>query len=192
MIITITVPCLIWKSHTTLNKSLTYKQKNKYLLFAALASLILVYMLALRNTLVLYQENSKLEVFVNSHKSSEQKYADLKLRSEQINSQVKKYFADSATHDENLIKVVSELCHSEGVLLKEMPLIEKTKQGNYAIYTNRLVLEGGYHSLLKVLHQLENRQSVGRIASVQYKTYTDHKKKKEVLTLLLHIQTIID
>ena len=162
------------------------------MLFAGLAALILVYMLAIRNTLALYEENQKLESFVHVHKSSAQKYADVKLRSEEINSKVKKYFADSATHDENLIKVVSELCHSEGVLLKEMPLIEKNKQGNYYIYTNRLVLEGGYHGLLKVLHQLENKQNVGRIASAQYKTYTDHKKKKEVLTLLLYIQTIID
>lgn len=175
-----------------MSNQLTYQQKNKYLLFGGLASLILVYLLAVKNTLTLYQENQKLEAFVSINKNSQQKVEDLKLRSEQINAQVKKYFVDSITHDENLIKAVSELCQSENVLLKEMPIIEKNKQGNYYIYTNRVMLEGGYHNLLKVLHQLENKQNVGRIASVQYKTYTDHKKKKEVLMLLLYIQTIIN
>lgn len=175
-----------------MNKQLTYQQKNKYLLFGGLASLILIYLLAVKNTLSLYQENKKLETFVGAHKSNELKVQDIKQRTELINAQVKKYFVDSVTHDENLMKAVSDLCHNEGVLLKEMPIIEKNKQGNYYIYTNRVVLEGTYHKLLKVLHQLENKQNVGRIASVQYKTYTDHKKKKEVLMLLLYIQTIIN
>jgi hypothetical protein len=172
-------------------KHLTYRQKNKYFVYGFLLAVIVVYLLAIRNTVSLWNENSKLSHSILAQQSSQQKFDQIKNRSVELDGQINKYFTDSTSHDELLLKSVSELCQQEKVLLKDMPIIEKSKEGNYHIFTNKITIEGNYHGLLKVLHQLETQRNIGRIASADFKTYVDHKKKKEILMLIIYIQTII-
>lgn len=171
--------------------NLTYRQKNKYLVYGFGAALLIVYLLAISKTITLWKENSLLQNNLVTQHAAKKKYSDIKNRSEEINAQITKYFTDSISHDELLLKTISELCHQEKVLLKDMPLIEKSKEGNYYIFTNRVTLEGNYKGLLQVLYQLETKHNIGRIASANFKTYTDHKKKKEILMLVMYVQCII-
>ena len=154
--------------------------------------LVIVYMLAINKTVSLWKDNTQIENKLLTERVTSNKFVDIKSRSEEINSVVNQYFTDSISHDEYLLKTISEICAHEKVLLKEMPIIENSVEGNYKILTNRIVLEGAFHNLLRVVHTLENKEKIGRLTSINYKMYREHKQKRDILSLIIYVQCFIN
>lgn len=170
--------------------SLTYSQKNKYLLYASIIFLLVVYRLALSITLDLYLENSYLEDKVSSYHATLSKQEELVHRRAVLEDRIKAYFVDSLAHQDILIETVSEFAHQNHVLINEFPAMTSFIEGDFEVGTYKMVLEGSYKNLLKLVYLLEQENKIGKVSSSKFQFKFDTKRKRNILTLTLYVQNI--
>ncbi len=170
--------------------NLTYKQRNQYLLIGAVLFAVVAYMTTVRNTIQLYKENSSMEVKIKKAEDAPSGIAELKKSLEELNEKLNHYLVDTTKDHEHTLEVVSEFCSKNRLTVKELPQKTITLEKDFTIITSTLNIEGGYSDLLKLLHELEYLQRIGRVSSVSWKSYIDSKTKKTILSMTIYLQNI--
>jgi hypothetical protein len=106
-----------------------------------------------------------------------------------LNSQLRKVSkhaaakSSSASTEKGFAGLVA-LCRQQGVtIVKSKPVEVRSKADLKDILI--VDLEGGYISLVRVLHQVESSLNLGRIVSATYSTRFDMLQKRQHLTLRL-------
>jgi len=169
---------------------LTYQQKNKVLVIGYAVFLFIVYQLAISKTWDLYSQNSLLEEKLVTAKESYKSKGELEKKEAMLEGHISSFFVDSLNHQEYLLETISTYCHQQHILIKEMPARTEYLEGDFEVGTHRVVLEGGFIPLLKIVYMLEQESKMGRVSSVLFSLKFDTKRKKEVLSLTLYIQNI--
>lgn len=171
-------------------KDLTYRQKNKYLLFASVFFLIFAYNFVIDKTVALYQANDALHKKINAGMNAPERKKILEAKLDGFNHTLNKYFTDSLKNREYILGIVSEFCNKNNLTLKEFPEPVLFQEKDFEIETNIVIAEGGYLNLLKLVYELEQNKSVARPASVNFEKKFDYKRKRDVLTLTMYLQNI--
>jgi hypothetical protein len=171
-------------------KNLTYKQKTKYLLIASGLFFLFVYNFVISRTFELYSINGSLHEKVMQAQNAPDKKKMLEVKINNFNNSLNKYFIDSTKNREYILATVSEFCHKNNLVLKEVPEPIITQEKDFDIETNIVVAEGGFINLLKLVYELEQNTIVARPASVNFEKKFDYKRKKDILTLSMYLQNI--
>ncbi|MDB5274739.1 MAG: hypothetical protein JWO58_3106 [Chitinophagaceae bacterium] len=169
---------------------LTYQQKNKVLTIGYVVFLFLVYQLAISKCWELYSQNATLEEKLVTAKDSYQNKEELEKRQEKLNHHISSFFVDSLKHQEYLLETISTYCHQHQLLIKDIPPVTEYREDDFEVGTHRMVIEGSFIPLLKLVYLLEQKNKSGRVSSVCFSSKYDTKRKKEVLSLILYIQNI--
>lgn len=169
---------------------LTYKKKNQLLLIISAVFLLISYWLAFKDTFALYSEAVDFESQVKSVNDVPQKLAAMqgKLAELDILSGLKQN-ADTGIQQE-LLGIVTGYCQKSGILLREFPKTNFYDEGDYRVETNIFVVEGGFVKLLELVYLLEQKNRVGKIASVSYNSKKDIRIKMFSLTATIYLQNI--
>lgn len=170
---------------------LSYRKKNKLLLLAGVVLLLVIYFAVIQRTIDLYSDNSELKEKIALAEEAPEKIGLLEKKRSLLNARLKAYSIDSLKNREFILHLVTEFCTKKGILLKDFPSPGLENQGDFAIETNLIIAEGGYHDLLNLLFFLEQEMKIGRPGSVKFIKKFDNKRKKEVLTIEIYLQNII-
>jgi hypothetical protein len=166
-------------------KNLTYKQKNRFLLIGIVLLAFISYRMAFRNTINVCSGINSLEEQLKLADHAPQKVAGLQARLAGMDQVLGRSQSEST-----LLGVVTDYCQKNNVALREFPkTIEKT-QGEYQVETNFFVIEGGFIKLLELLYLLEQKNRVGKVASVNFSTKKDYKTKALNLTAIIYVQNV--
>lgn len=171
-------------------KSLPYKKKNLYLLGGTLFFLVVMYFYAFKKTFDLYSKNKELKGRIERAENAPENIQVLEKKLHYLNSRLNHYLIDSTKSQERVLEVVSGFCFKNHLTLKEFPQTDVLDQEDYLIETNRIVAEGDFINLIKLVYELEQKNKLGRLSSVKFDTYMDHKRKKQVLSVIIHLQNI--
>lgn len=152
--------------------------------------LFVVYQLAISKSLELYNQNSSLKEKLITAKESYKSKEDLEKRIEKLDYHISSFFVDSLSHQEYLLETISTYCHQHHVLIKEIPPKTEYREDNFEVGTHKILLEGDFIPLLKLVYLLEQKNKTGRLSSAFFSMKYDMKRKKEVLSLTLYIQNI--
>ena len=169
---------------------LTYQQKNKVLVIGYAVFLFIVYQLAISKSWDLYSQNSLLEEKLTTAKESYKSKEELEKKEAMLEGHIASFFVDSLSHQEYLLETISTYSRQHNILIKEIPARTEYLEGDFEVGTHRIVLEGDFISLLKMVYLLEQKSKMGRVSSVLFSLKFDTKRKKEVLSLTLYIQNI--
>lgn len=169
---------------------LSYQQKNKVLAIGGVVFLFIVYQLAISKSFELYSQNSLLEEKLTAAKMSYKSKEELDTKEAKLDGHLSSFFVDSLSHQEYLLETISTYCHQHKILIKEIPARTEYREDNFEVGTHRIVLEGSFISLLKMVYLLEQKSKMGRVSSVSFSLKYDTKRKREVLSLILYIQNI--
>jgi len=169
---------------------LTYQQKNKILGIGYLVFLVVVYQLAISKSWELYDQNAVLETKLANDKASYANREELEQKQAMLDHRISSFFIDSLNNEKILLETISTYCRQHHVLLNELPAIVEYREGNFEIGTYKIVLEGNYIPLVKMIYLLEQKSKIGRVSSVKFDLKYDYKRKKEVLSMTLYIQNI--
>ena len=169
---------------------LTYQQKNKVLAIGYVVFLFVVYQLAISKSIELFSQNSSLKEKLITAKESYKSKEELEKRKEKLDYHISSFFVDSLSHQEFLLETISTYCHQHHVLIKEIPAKTEYREDNFEVGTHKIVLEGDFIPLLKMVYLLEQKNKAGRLSSAFFSLKYDNKRKKEVLSLTLYIQNI--
>ncbi len=156
--------------------------KHKYyLLLAALALLVVViYAFAVKKTITVIAEHNDLSKKIELAANAPQQIVSIEAQLKQMEQLVVN--EKPLDFEQILLEQVSGFCQKNGLILIEFP---RTK-----IYTNRIVLEGGFKKMVEFIYEAEQKYQIGKVVSVQFKRTKDMRSKRLYLYAYIYFQNI--
>lgn len=171
-------------------ENLTYKKKNILLGITAALLLLVVYLFGISKTIKAYREyaeaKNKMELAVNAPAMAAQLEKELQI----IDTKLGNQSTAGQNTSETLLSLITNYCQNNPTVLREFPQTTFANQGDMVIETNQFVVGGSFSTLLKLVYILEQKNKVGKVASVKYQLKKDFKTKEMLLTASVFIQNI--
>ncbi|MFD1001316.1 hypothetical protein ACFQ21_18445 [Ohtaekwangia kribbensis] len=169
---------------------ISYRKRNIYLVIIVLVLAIVAYFIAIKKTIVLYKKNKNLVENIGADRFARDKLNNAQNRLQDLNNYFDAYTLDSLKKTHDIMSEFSSLCRTLGVTLKSFPQSVLSVESNLQIETLVIETEGNFINQLQLLYALETKNRLGRVASVTYKSYTDNRRKKTILSLTIYLQNI--
>lgn len=152
--------------------------------------LMIVYNVSISDTVELSSENNSIELQItNSHDAPEQ-IKEMKQRIGMMEQLIGTKVEGNIDMHQLLLDMVTQYCQKNQLILKEFPLPFETEKNGYLTKTAKVVVEGDFIALLKLVYHIEQKYKVGKIASVDFKAEKELKTRKRKLQTTLYIQHI--
>ncbi|HEY9001295.1 MAG TPA: hypothetical protein VIM89_08070 [Mucilaginibacter sp.] len=163
--------------------------ESKWILPAFVATLALLgYLLAFKNTIRAWQENTKINEMLATYTTPGRSIGYDKRRLTELGQLLGRLKADTAGFRSNTLSQVAEIAGKENVKLTEVPAAGLISQSR-SIRLQKLSFEGDYFALLKALYRLEHAAGTGFIRSValrkEVSLENDEKPQKMILDIYL-------
>lgn len=168
----------------------TYKQKNQALLGFCVFFLVVVYWLALGQTIELYGFTNKLEVRLDSARKAPVLVGRLTAELRGLDQKVDSYSAGPEVWQGILGTRVAAISKMNGVTLINLPLPLEDIQNDFIIQTCTVKLEGSFKDLLKTVYDLERAGVTGKIVSLRFALEEDRRSKRTSLYAYVFVQNI--
>jgi hypothetical protein len=172
-------------------KNLSYKQKFKLLIIVSIVAVFLCYLLAVRRTIEAYSKYTQMAATNESLEASPLTVDELQNSNKKVNALFDQFILDTLQSDKNLIAVASNYCKTNGLELKEYKPVNIAANDSIEVLTRTITIEGGFVKCLKLLYVLETGKKVGKVSSVEFKSYTDPQDKKVRMDCTIYIQNLI-
>lgn len=170
---------------------LTYKQKSRLIAAGVIILLLACYQYAFKPTFAIYSEYGLNKQKADEAENYASQYSRLHNEERELNSIIETSLTDSSNAQREILNYFGSFCKKNKLELKEylpMPLVENK---NFNIATSRIMLEGGFKNVLRLVYELENLKHFGRICSVSFTKKADPYDQKEVLISTIFLQNLI-
>ena len=170
--------------------TISYRKKNQLLIAGIVLFLIIIYFFGIKKTITAYQQyqevNEQMLVAANAPIMAAQLEKKLLVMDAKI--------GNSDTINDNkaqaLLELTTNYCQQNKAVLREFPRTIAIEQGDLTIETNMFVIESDFTTLLKLVYTLEQKEKIGKIASVRYQLKKDFKTKEMALTATIYLQNV--
>ncbi|MGN6645731.1 MAG: hypothetical protein ACTHJT_04295 [Cytophaga sp.] len=167
--------------------ALILKYKN---IFILLFLVVLIYQFAISKTIEEYTLSRELDQQLVKATTSEESIRTLEAEKKVIKIKLNKFSSDSVKNKEYIFHLLAEFCKQKRIRLRDFPEEGITQKGGYLLETNKIVAEGEYANLLQLINHIEYDSNIGKISSVRFYMYKDHKLQKDVLLTEIYIQNL--
>ncbi len=169
-------------------KKMTYSTKMKLLPFAFLLGGILVYFLAISNTV-------ELSIEVRQLNNQMARLSDAPLQIQILKQRLKEIEDRIGTHSGNISQEVifqklSIYCKENKLTIREFPLPHELSTDDYSVETYLLEVDGTYTKLLKMVYYLEQETYLGKVSGLHFLLKKDKRSREEYLSLTIFLQTV--
>jgi len=169
-------------------QDLTYQTRLKLLPLLFVLLMIVVYWLAIGKTIHLSSQVEQLRNQVNQISDAPLRIQILKKRLNQLESEIGNYKTEIS--HEHIFEDLSEYCKSNQLKIREFPESHQADLNGHLVSTYQVEIEGGFHSLLRLVHRLEQKTFLGKLAGVHFQQKTDRRSRREYLSLRIYLQTV--
>ncbi len=170
--------------------NLTYKKKVMYLFAGFVILLILSYSLSIRRTVKLGEICTNLEEQKESLQNAPSKIQKIGNELNNINAMIGKDMHVDMDVQSAILEKTGHYCQHQRLTLKSFPKTHYYKDKDYLVMTNKLVVEGEFIKILKLIYKFEQKFQLGKIISVQFEKERDRKTKRMKLYGSLFIQNV--
>ena len=166
------------------------KKKVVYTSMITVLILIVSYQFSFKKTILLFNEYKlMLDERSNAHNLPD-KLLKLQNELDNIAGTIESSNGEVSNKRNLIINRVSNFCDSNSLIVSELtPSLIKV-ENTFTIETNTIVTEGSFTNLVKLLNNLEQEKSFGKVISVRFATYLNRKTKKKNLFSEIYIQNI--
>ncbi len=171
-------------------KQLTYRQKNKYLLIAFVVLLVLSYLLAIRDTLSCFFAYRSLQKKETQLNQAPQELKSLQVKLKGLNYLIENKQKTHGGVHASLLNIITAYCDEQGILLREYPGSQENIQNDLVVETNIFEVQGPFLKLLNLVYLLEQKQKIGKVASVRFQSKRDIQTRENILTVTIYIQNV--
>ena len=169
---------------------LTYKKKLLFALIGSGLFAICLYKISIADTIALSSENSMFEEQIESSQDAPEQIQHLRAKLRRVESLVGEDQMMSGDMHQVLLDMVTDRCKQKGIILKEFPQTMVSENNGYQTKTARVVVEGDFIELLKLVHYLETNYRIGKIVSVSFETYKEKRTRRRKLMVSIYIQNV--
>ncbi len=171
-------------------KKLTYKQKFRITLILGLIIAFVLFRYPVSRTISFFQDTKKLEKQVNEASDAPAKVALLQAQLNRMEQALGKQASQSISREDALLQSITRYCHESNALLREFPQAGTYSENGMLVETSTFVVEGDFSTLLNLVYQLEQKNKVGRLASVNFQSKRDLRTGALALLATIYIQNI--
>jgi hypothetical protein len=172
-----------------MKNKISYTQLIKYLPYGFVLLLLLIYYIAIKNTLVLKAECSKLIKEKTLEQGAPTEILTLKNKLFEIN-QIIGNVGDENETDPLLEFISSQNKNNRSKLIDYQPS-HFNKNKLFLVETRIAKFEGSYINLLKLLYNFEQNFKAGKVVSVSFETVQKLNNDRLGLTMTIYIQSIL-
>lgn len=160
------------------------------LIAGVILMVLLVYSLGIKKTMNAYMEYSdakkKMELAANAPEMA----AQLEKKLSEMNAKMGDQNTKEQNTTEALLSLIANYCQNNHAVLREFPQTTMAEAENMSIETNRFTIGGDFSTLVNLAYILEQKNKLGKVASVNYQLKKDFKTKEMLLTATVFLQNI--
>ncbi|MBN2833703.1 MAG: hypothetical protein JXR48_01925 [Candidatus Delongbacteria bacterium] len=146
------------------------------------------YSFAITDTITKYNESKKLKQELVAAKDAPYNIQIAKMELDSLSKLINTPI--DANFQELLLTKITSNQNEKGFVLKELPAQHFYQESDFIVETNKIVLEGSFHSLVTIIHEMEKAFLFSKMASVCFESYQDNKKKTTKLRVTVYYQNI--
>lgn len=165
---------------------MNYKQKYQLLLGGIALFLIIAYSLAFGKTWTAYQTTTQLEQKLSSAEQAWQEIEGYQRQLKQLESEQN----NQSFTQNNLFQKVSSFCQENKLAIQTMPESVVYEQQDVEILNNSIKVEGTFIPMVQLLYNLEQKQQLGRVVSVEFNLGKNYQSRQAELTANIHLQNV--
>jgi hypothetical protein len=170
---------------------LTYKQRKRLLWLASIVALLICYQYAFKKTWEIYGEYKE-----NNDKAARsvdhlQSLPRLQKEAAMINDLIKSNISDTVNKPKEMLAFIGSFCKQHKMRLMEYSPMQLADGSDFNIATSQVTVEGYYKGLLKLIYELENHQSYGRLRAASFKSTEDPYTGNISLACTIYLQNLI-
>lgn len=169
---------------------LSFKNKNRVLLALMLATLFLLYKLVVSKTVNAYNDYAYLKKQSSLSKDIDTRLDKMDARLTALQTVFKSSVVSDNNTQEKILEMVTTYIKDKPLLLKEFPKTILKETDGYLVELNYFTVEGNFKDLLSLIYALEQKEKVGKVASVNYMLKENMKTKRNELTATIYIQNL--
>ncbi len=170
---------------------ITYKQRFRLLIYAAIIIFLIAYFVAIKPTLEEKRQYRELQTNIELAQDAPRKIAILEKKIQEYSFLFSNEGDGSGNH-EKIHEYISKYCAKNNITFSFYPPLHKFKEKNYLIETNIAELEGRFIKLVKLLYTIEQEMDFGKVVSVKFESKTNLRTKTQKLYMTIFIQHIIN
>lgn len=168
----------------------TYAKKNRLMNIIAVVLLFVVWQMGIKKTLEIRESCVEAEQQAEQLKDVPHKMALLEYELKDLKGRLGAVDVDSTEEQQKLLELLTNYCQKNGTVLREFPQTESKAKGDMTIQTKHFMVQGSFDKLLRLVYILEQKQQVGKVASVQYCLQKERTSRKTVLVASIYIQNL--
>ncbi len=160
------------------------------MLAGSAAMLFICYQFSIKQTISEYRKHKELTQTIADALNTGN-ISDLKNEYQQVNRILNDYKLDTLNPARSLLGVISRYCSLNELSVKEYKPVGWNNVENISVFNRYIVVEGSFNECLKLVYELENNEKIGRLVSVNYKSYEDKKTGTVKLNCVIYVQNVI-
>jgi hypothetical protein len=125
---------------------------------------------------------------ISLSRQSNDQSKDLKTKETTLTAILLKFKLDTLHRENSLLSVTSDYCNEHGLILKEYRPFSKSGKDSIDMLTRVVTIEASFIDCIKLIKDFETSKNVGRVCSVNFKSFTDPQDKKVKLNCTIFIQ----
>ncbi len=169
--------------------NLSYKKRFIRLIIGAVLLIWVSFKFAIMPSVELKQNLNQLKVQLKSIENAPYKLQTINKRLTDIEKQIGDVSGTEGSGG-YLIDKVGEFCKRNRLVLNEIPEKHTFNKDEFKIETYKLVIQGSFINLVKLLHEVETKPVAGKVRSVTFESEYDLREKRKYLYGNFYIQSI--
>lgn len=173
-----------------MKRKITYKSRLLYLLISGGLFAVILYNMAISDTLTIAFENKQLENQVIENIDAPKEIQSIKQKLAKIEQLVGNKNQEEINVHQLLLESIAQYNQRKALILQDFPQPYVHTNNGYVIKTAKVTVQGDFINLLKLVHFLEQNYNIGKVVAVDFEATKPLHTKKRELHSTIYIQDI--
>ncbi|TWI77514.1 hypothetical protein IQ13_4320 [Lacibacter cauensis] len=172
-------------------KTINPQLKIRILFFSLPILLIIIYRFAVVLTIEEQKSNKRLLAAISSAEAAKDLDSANMLSADSYLDIVRNFTMDTLDQGKKLFEILADYYSENGIKITDYGIAVVDTSTNPQVITRKITVQGGFSEILQLIHQLENKNVIGRLQSASFKSHTDSQGEFVYLEASLLIQNLL-
>lgn len=173
-----------------MKKQLTYKKRLVYVLITGGIFTLILYNMAISDTIDLATSNSEMEQQISKNMDAPEQIKKVKQKLHKIELLVGNKIDENLDVHQLLLESVTSYAQENNLILKDFPQPYTNTDKGYVTKTAIVTIEGDFIRLLKLSNYIENSYEGGKIVALNFKATKEIRTRKRKLNSTIYLQNV--
>jgi hypothetical protein len=171
-------------------KKFTYHQRLRFVLILGILFSIVLYQLAVSDTIDLMIENGNMEEQISTNQNAPEQIASIKNKLAKIDQLIGNQATEQLDVHQLLLESVTGYVQANNLILKDFPQPYSISDKGYITKTAVVTVEGDFIRLLKLSNYIETNYQAAKIVAIDFKATKELRTRTRKLNSTIYLQHV--